>query len=251
MARAAGVMVLLREAAPRDWRWGNSVHTRNLRCMHDALQDGPVDAYPEEEFWQDPLQVAACRIDEAPAWSVVRACATCRPSRPGRAGLPADAGCLQRRASPRSFLTRARRLPHREPESRQDPPGAAGRLSASFVAMSTAGSHIAAGKLIPPATAGVVRAPFLPDLPTVSDSVPGFTATDRYGLIGSARLPAALRERRTQEPVTVLRALKVAGVLTRSGLPPAPGTREELSRYIDLESKTWAKVVVERKATAN
>ena len=48
--------VLLLEAAPREWRGGNSQHTRNLRCMHDAPQDVLTDAYPEEEFWQDLLQ---------------------------------------------------------------------------------------------------------------------------------------------------------------------------------------------------
>ena len=57
MAREAGASVLLLEAAPREWRGGNSQHTRNLRCMHDAPQDVLVDAYPEEEFWQDLLKV--------------------------------------------------------------------------------------------------------------------------------------------------------------------------------------------------
>jgi tricarballylate dehydrogenase len=57
MAREAGASVLLLESAPRDWRGGNSAHTRNLRCMHDAPQDVLVDAYPEEEFWQDLLKV--------------------------------------------------------------------------------------------------------------------------------------------------------------------------------------------------
>ena len=35
-ARAAGARVLVLEAAPRSHRGGNSRHTRNLRCMHDA-----------------------------------------------------------------------------------------------------------------------------------------------------------------------------------------------------------------------
>ena len=51
----AGAKVLLLEAAPKDWRGGNSVHTRNLRCMHDAPEDVLTDAYPEEEFWQDTV----------------------------------------------------------------------------------------------------------------------------------------------------------------------------------------------------
>ena len=34
MAREAGASVLLLESAPRDWRGGNSAHTRNLRTWH-------------------------------------------------------------------------------------------------------------------------------------------------------------------------------------------------------------------------
>jgi tricarballylate dehydrogenase len=79
MAREAGASVLLLEAAPRAWRGGNSAHTRNLRCMHDAPQDVLVDAYPEEEFWQDLLKVTAGKTDEALARLVIGASGTCRP----------------------------------------------------------------------------------------------------------------------------------------------------------------------------
>jgi tricarballylate dehydrogenase len=44
-AGEAGASVLLLEASPREWRGGNSQHTRNLRCMHDAPQDVLVDAW--------------------------------------------------------------------------------------------------------------------------------------------------------------------------------------------------------------
>jgi tricarballylate dehydrogenase len=79
MAREAGASVMLLEAAPREWRGGNSAHTRNLRCMHDAPQDVLVEAYPEEEFWQDLLKVTGGQTDEALARLVIRASATCRP----------------------------------------------------------------------------------------------------------------------------------------------------------------------------
>jgi tricarballylate dehydrogenase len=78
MAREAGASVLLLESAPRDWRGGNSVHTRNLRCMHDAPQDVLTGAYPEEEFWQDLLKVTAGQTHEALARLVIRESASCR-----------------------------------------------------------------------------------------------------------------------------------------------------------------------------
>ena len=79
MAREAGASVLLLEAAPRAWRGGNSMHVRNLRCMHDAPQDVLIEAYPEEEYWQDLLKVTGGKTDEALARLVIRASATCRP----------------------------------------------------------------------------------------------------------------------------------------------------------------------------
>ncbi|WP_354681173.1 FAD-dependent tricarballylate dehydrogenase TcuA [Cupriavidus plantarum] len=78
MAREAGASVMLLESAPREWRGGNSQHTRNLRCMHDAPQDVLVDAYPEEEFWQDLLKVTGGITNEHLARLVIRASSNCR-----------------------------------------------------------------------------------------------------------------------------------------------------------------------------
>ncbi len=78
MAAEAGASVLLLESAPREWRGGNSAHTRNLRCMHDAPQDVLVDAYPEEEFWQDLLKVTGGQTNEHLARLTIRASSTCR-----------------------------------------------------------------------------------------------------------------------------------------------------------------------------
>jgi tricarballylate dehydrogenase len=78
MAREAGASVLLLEAAPKAWRGGNSQHTRNLRCMHDAPQDVLVDAYPEEEYWQDLLKVTGGITNEHLARLTIRASSSCR-----------------------------------------------------------------------------------------------------------------------------------------------------------------------------
>ena len=77
-AREAGASVLLLEAAPRAWRGGNSMHTRNLRCMHDAPQDVLAHAYPEEEFWQDLQKVTGGATDELLARIVIRDSSSCR-----------------------------------------------------------------------------------------------------------------------------------------------------------------------------
>ncbi len=78
MAREAGASVLILEASPKQWRGGNSQHTRNLRCMHDAPQDVLVDAYPEEEYWQDLLKVTGGQTNEKLARMVIRESSSCR-----------------------------------------------------------------------------------------------------------------------------------------------------------------------------
>lgn len=78
-AREEGAEVLLLEGSPKEWRGGNSQHTRNLRCMHDEPQDVLVEGYPEEEYWQDLLKVTAGKTNEYLARLVIRTSSTCRP----------------------------------------------------------------------------------------------------------------------------------------------------------------------------
>ena len=77
-ARAAGASVLLLESAPRHFRGGNSRHTRNLRCMHDAPSDLLTETYPAEEYWRDLRDVTGGRTNETLARRVIAGTADCR-----------------------------------------------------------------------------------------------------------------------------------------------------------------------------
>jgi tricarballylate dehydrogenase len=96
-ARRARARVLVLEAAPRHFRGGNSRHTRNLRCMHDAPVDGLTDCYPESEYWADLADVTSGHTSEALARLVIRDTATCRQwmSQHGVRFQPSLAGTLQ------------------------------------------------------------------------------------------------------------------------------------------------------------
>lgn len=78
MAREAGASVLLLEAAPKEWRGGNSSHTRNIRAMHEQPEDVMLESYSEEEYWQDVLKVTSGYTDEKLARHVIRASSQCR-----------------------------------------------------------------------------------------------------------------------------------------------------------------------------
>lgn len=96
-AREAGASVLMLEAAPRAWRGGNSSHTRNIRCMHDAPEDVLVEAYSEEEYWQDLLKVTGGITNENLARLTIKSTATCRTwmRRHGAHFQPPLSGTLQ------------------------------------------------------------------------------------------------------------------------------------------------------------
>ncbi|MGY3603110.1 MULTISPECIES: FAD-dependent tricarballylate dehydrogenase TcuA [unclassified Bradyrhizobium] len=63
-ARRAGASVLVLEGAPKFYRGGNTRHTRNMRCAHDAATEILTGPYTEEEFWEDLLRVTGGETDE-------------------------------------------------------------------------------------------------------------------------------------------------------------------------------------------
>ncbi len=71
-ARRSGASVLVVEMAPKFYRGGNTRHTRNMRCAHDAATEILTGPYTEEEFWEDLLRVTGGQTDEELARFMIR-----------------------------------------------------------------------------------------------------------------------------------------------------------------------------------
>ena len=71
-AREAGATVLLLESSPREFRGGNSRHTRNLRYFHESGNWHLTGPYPEDEFWNDLLLVTKGQTNEELARFAIR-----------------------------------------------------------------------------------------------------------------------------------------------------------------------------------
>ena len=76
-ARAAGVRVIVIECAPREFRAGNSRHTRNLRCAHRSPTGVLTGAYGQDEFLADLLRVNGNETDETLARLVIERSEDC------------------------------------------------------------------------------------------------------------------------------------------------------------------------------
>jgi len=76
-ARRAGARVVVLERAPRDFRGGNSRHTRNFRCLHTTPGQYLTGTYTEDEFLSDLRSVNGGPIDESLARMAIQQSATC------------------------------------------------------------------------------------------------------------------------------------------------------------------------------
>ncbi len=76
-AAEAGASVAIFERAPREYRGGNSRHTRNFRCMHGAPRGVLTDSYGEDEFYDDLLKVTKGNTDEDLARLTIRESEAC------------------------------------------------------------------------------------------------------------------------------------------------------------------------------
>jgi len=63
-AAELGSRVIILEGAPKEYRGGNSRHTRNFRCMHNEPISVLVGSYSEDEYFSDLLKVTDGKTNE-------------------------------------------------------------------------------------------------------------------------------------------------------------------------------------------
>ena len=127
-----------------------------------------------------------------------------------------------------------------------------GRVASYYSTLSTALPHIETGKLVPLASTGPQRLKALPNVPTIAESgFPGFSATNWYAFVASAKVPKPVLERWNTELVKVLKSPDVVDALNSHGLTPQPGSREDLAKTMEKETTTWGRIIRERKITAD
>ena len=105
--------------------------------------------------------------------------------------------------------------------------------------------YIKAGRLRAIAVSGAKRAPALPDVPTVGETLRGFEAASWYGLFTAAQTPREVVMRLNRESARILDTAEMREYLQREGAEPAAGTPEEFGAHFRAEMVKWAKVIRE------
>jgi tripartite-type tricarboxylate transporter receptor subunit TctC len=103
--------------------------------------------------------------------------------------------------------------------------------------------YIRTGKLRALAVTSAARAEVLPELPTVADFVPGYEASQWYGLAAPSKAPAEIVARLNREINAAIADPAMKARLAALGGEPLPGTAAEFGRLIADETGKWAKVV--------
>lgn len=103
--------------------------------------------------------------------------------------------------------------------------------------------HIKSGKVKGLAVTGAKRSALLPELPTIAETLPGYSASGWYGLLAPAATPKPVIARLHAEAVKALRAPDVVEKLSGQGAEPVASSPEEFTAFIRSETDKWAKLV--------
>jgi tripartite-type tricarboxylate transporter receptor subunit TctC len=103
--------------------------------------------------------------------------------------------------------------------------------------------YIRAGKVRPLAITSATRSVALPDVPTVSEFVPGYEASFWFGVGAPKATPAEIVDKLNKEVNTALADPKVKARLVELGATTLPGSSADFGKFIADETEKWAKVI--------
>src|SRR5262249_5361972 len=118
-----------------------------------------------------------------------------------------------------------------------------GQVQVAFTTITLSIEYIRAGKLRALAVTSATRSTALPDIPTVSEFVPGYDATGWYGVGAPKRTPANIVDKLNREVNAGLADRKLKARLADVGVEPTPMTPAEFGKLIADDTEKWGKVI--------
>jgi tripartite-type tricarboxylate transporter receptor subunit TctC len=118
----------------------------------------------------------------------------------------------------------------------------AGHIQVLITSPLVAMPHGRAGRIKVLATTGAARDPLLPELPPVSDTVPGYEIVQWWGVALPARTPQSIVARLHREIVAVLKSREAHDAMSRNGATPSPESPAQFAAFIAAERERIARV---------
>ena len=119
-----------------------------------------------------------------------------------------------------------------------------GQLPLVFASLPSSLSHIKAGKLKPLAVSSARRSPTLPDVPALSEAVPGYSGTLWIGLFAPAGTPYEVLSKLEEGMAKALAARDLRDKLELQGVELAPpSTPDQFAKLLAEDIARWSQIV--------
>jgi tripartite-type tricarboxylate transporter receptor subunit TctC len=119
----------------------------------------------------------------------------------------------------------------------------AGDVHVIFDALPSAMPHVKAGSLRPLGVTAPARVKALPDVPSISDTVPGYAVTGWLGIGAPHGTPAEIIAKLNKDINAVVSDPEIAARLASFGSDPFTSTPASFGKLITAETEKWEKVV--------
>lgn len=119
----------------------------------------------------------------------------------------------------------------------------AGQVQLMFADTPSSIEHVRAGKLRALAVTTAGRSEALPELPTVSEFLPGFVASNWFGVAAPRNTPPEIVAKLNAEINAVLAEPKVKARLADLGTTALGGSSADFGRFMTAEAEKWGKVI--------
>jgi len=120
----------------------------------------------------------------------------------------------------------------------------AGEVQVYFGPLLSSIAYIRAGNLRPLAVTTTTRSQILPDVPVVSETVPGYEASAWFGMGAPKNTPVEIIERLNTEVNASIADPKFQARLANLGGAVLAGSPADFGKLISDETKKWGKVIV-------
>lgn len=125
-----------------------------------------------------------------------------------------------------------------------------GKVDVLFDSLPSGLPHVKEGRLRALGITSLKRSPLLPDVPPISDTIPGWESVTWFGLYGPKGLPADLVSRVNAGINQALQEADVKERLSRLGIEPAGGTPQKFADMATADRAKWKKIITDRKISA-
>ena len=117
------------------------------------------------------------------------------------------------------------------------------RITMLFTTTISAAPHIKSGKLRAIAITSAARQRALPDVPAVSETLPGYRAEAFQGMLLPAGVPVAVVNKLSAEVARIVKLPDVAQRFELDGAEGVGSTPAEFAAFLKVEMQKWGKVI--------